>query len=254
VNPREQRIYRFELKLIRKHFKGLRPRPVQLAKQLELGADGEAGEPNLIIKERKRSPQELEALLKHELIHYELKDKGEFFHGHGRAFLKRAQALGIVNSYVLERCFSSEEFDHTPTIRKSKKVPLAKFSRQVDQWFSQLIGEAVKLPEPYGTEIYPHVQNAYVGWLTYSAAVKEKSDHVIQEIWQIKPGPRGKDLHELQREYHGLQGQRAALAKSLRSQAERRQRAVLKRQLGSIDAELSRIRKEVEKDYGILLS
>jgi len=253
VNPREQRIYRFELKLIRKHFKGLQPRPVQLAKQLELGADGEAGEPNLIIKDRKRSRQELEALLKHELIHYELKDKGEFFHGHGRAFLKRAQALGIVNSYVLERCFSSEEFDHTPTVRKTKKVPLGKFARQVDQWFSQLIGESVKLPEPYGTRIYPHVQNAYVGWLTYSAAVKGKSDHVVQEIWKIKPGPRGKGLHELQREYALLQTQHAKLTKQLRSQAERRQRAVMKRQIDTIDADLSRIRKQVEKDYGILL-
>jgi len=253
VDARERRIYRLELKLIQKYFNGLRPRPVQLAKKLEFGADGQAGEPNLIIKDRKRSRRELETLLKHELIHYELKDKGIFFHGHGRAFLKRAQALGIVNSYVLERCFSSEEFDHTPTVRKAKKVPLAKFTRQVDQWFSQLIGEAVKLPEPYGSRLYPHVQNAYVGWLTYSAAVKEKSDHVIQEIWQIKRGARGKDLHELQSEYVVLQARHARLAKRLKSQVKLHQRAVLKHQLEAIAAELSRIRKQVEKDYGILL-
>lgn len=81
MNIREQRIYRLELKLIQIYFKALRPRPVQLARRLEFGADGEAGEPNLIIKDRKRTPQELEALLKHELIHYELKDKGNVFHG-----------------------------------------------------------------------------------------------------------------------------------------------------------------------------
>jgi len=254
VNSREKRIYQLELKLIRKYFKGLRPRPVQLAKKLELGADGEAGEPNLIIKDRKRSHRELEALLKHELIHYELKDKGKFFHGHGKAFLMRAQALGIVNSYVLERCFSSEEFEHTPTVRKTKKVPLSRFTRQVDQWFSQLVGEAVKLPEPYGTRLYPHVQNTYVGWLAYSAAVKEKSDHVIQEIWQIKRGPFGKDLHELQREYATLQTQRAKLVKQVKSKTNRKPEAKFKRQLRAIDLELSRIRKEVEKDYGILLS
>lgn len=253
MNVREKRIYRLEVKLIQRHFKGLRPRPVQLARRLELGADGEAGEPNLIIKDRKRSPAELEALLKHELIHYELKDKRNVFHGHGRAFLKRAQALGIVNSYVLERCFSSEEFEHRPTVRKTTKVPLGKFARQVDQWFSQLIREAVQLPEPYGSKIYPHVQNAYVGWLTYSAAVREKSHHVIQEIWKIKRGARGKDLHELQREYALLQAQHASLAKRLKSQANRQQRGMLKRQLGILDAELSRIRKQVEKDYGILL-
>jgi hypothetical protein len=253
VNTREKRIYRLELKLIQKYFKGLRPRPVQLAKILELGADGEAGEPDLIIKDRKRAQPELEALLKHELIHYELKDKGKFFHGHGRAFLKRAQALGIVNSYVLERCFSSEEIEHTPTVRKTRKVPLGNFTRQVDQWFSQLIGEAVKLPEPYGSRLYPHVQNAYVGWLTYSAAVREKSDHVIQEIWQIKRGARGKDLHELQRKYVILQARRARLAKRLRSPANLQKRAVLRQQLGAIASALARIRKQAEKDYGILL-
>lgn len=253
MNSNEQRIYRLELKLIQKYFKGLRPRPVQLARRLEFGADGQAAEPNLIIKERKRSPAELEALLKHELIHYELKDKGKFFHGHGRAFLKRAQALGIVNSYVLERCFSSEEFEHTPTVRKTRKVPLGIFTRQVDQWFSQLIGEALKLPEPYGSRLYPHVQNAYVGWLTYSAAVREKSNHVLQEIWRIKRGARGQDLHELQRAYGLLQTQHATLAKRLKSQAHRQQRAVLQHQLDAIDSELSRIRKQVEKDYGILL-
>lgn len=254
MNPREKRIFRLEVKLIQRHFKGLRPRPVQLARRLELGADGEAGEPNLIIKDRQRSPADLEALLKHELIHYELKDKGKFFHGHGRAFLKRAQALGIVNSYVLERCFSAEEFEHTPTVRKTRKVPLGKFTRQVDQWFSQLIGAALKLPEPYGSRLYPHVQNAYVGWLTYSAAVREKSNHVIEEIWKIKRGARGQDLHELQRAYGLLRTQHATLAKRLKSQANRQQRAVLKHQLGAIAAELSRIRKKVEKDYGILLS
>lgn len=254
MNFREKRIYQLELKLIRKYFKRLRPRQVQLAKKLDLGADGEAGEPNLIIKDRKRSRQELEALLKHELIHYELKDKGKFFHGHGKAFLMRAQALGIVNSYVLERCFSSEEFEHTPTVRKTKKVPLSKFTRQVSQWFSRLIGEAVKLPEPYGTRLYPHVQNTYVGWLAYSAAVKEKSDHVIQEIWQIKRGPFSKDLHELQRDYATLQTQRAKLVKQLNAKTNRKPEAIFKRQLRAIDSELFRIRKEVEKDYGIVLS
>ena len=220
MDARERRIYRLELKLIQKYFKRLQPRPVQLAKKLEFGADGEAGEPNLIIKDRKRARQELEALLKHELIHYELKDKGKFFHGHGRAFLKRAQALGIVNSYVLDRCFSSEEFEHTPTVRKTKKVPLAKFSLQVDQWFSQLIGEAVKLPEPYGTRLYPHVQNAYVGWLTYSAAVREKSNHVIQEIWKIKRRPTRQGLARTAKRIRPLAGSTCNLSKATQVQSQ----------------------------------
>jgi hypothetical protein len=68
VNAEEQKVYRLELKLIRKHFKGLRLRPVKLVKKLELGAHGEAAEPTLTIKDAKRSREELETLLKHELI------------------------------------------------------------------------------------------------------------------------------------------------------------------------------------------
>jgi hypothetical protein len=219
-----------------------------------MGADGEAGEPSLILKDRKRSRQELEALLKHELIHYQLKDRGTVYHGHGAAFLKRAQELGIVNRYVLQRCFSSEEYDHTPTVRRTRKVSLAKFKRQVDQWFTHLLEEVLNLPSPHNTRLYPHVQNAYVGWMTFSAAVKDKSDYVIQEIWQIKKGPRGKELHELQREYTVLQNQRQTIIKQLKSKAGRKRDVILNRRLKTIDSELNHIRKEIEKNYGILLS
>lgn len=254
MNSREQRIYKLELKLINKYFKGLKPRPVKLARALELGAEGEAGEPNLVIRDRKRPHMELEALLTHELIHYELKDRGNVYHGHGAAFLKRAQELGIVTSYVLQRCFSPEEYEHIPTVRKTRKVPLSKFKRQVDHWFDQLLGEVGKLPDPYNVKLYPYVQNAYVGWTAFSAAAKEKSDHVIQEIWQIKKGPRGKDFHELQREYAALQNERRNLLKKLKRKANRDQDKAANRHLKSIDAALSRIRRNVERDYGVLLS
>lgn len=254
MNAREQRIYQLELKLIGKYFTGLRPRPVKLARKLELGADGEAGEPNLILKDRKRSWQELETLLKHELIHYQLKDRGNVYHGHGAAFLKRAQELGIVNSYVLQRCFSSEEYEHTPTVRRTRRVSLTKFKRQVDHWFAHLLEAALNLPSPHNTRLYPYVQNAYVGWMTYSAAVKERSDHVIQEIWQIKKGPRGKELHELQREYAVLQSQRRTLLKKGKRKVNRNQDEAANRQLTTIDATLLRMRRKVEKDYGVLLS
>jgi chromosome segregation ATPase len=110
----------------------------------------------------------------------------------------------------------------------------------------------MKLPEPYGSKLYPHVQNVYVGWTAYSAAVKEKSNHVIQEIWQIRKGPRGKELHELQREYRVLQNQRRSLLNRLKRKRHRDEAA--NRQLKSIDAAISRIRRKVEKDYGVLLS
>jgi len=220
---------------------------------LALGADGEAGEPHLLLKERKRARRELVALLKHELIHYELKDQGDVYHGHGAAFLKRARQLGIVNSYVLQRCFSSEEYEHTPTIRKTKKIPLPRFGRQVDQWFHQLLEKVVSLPDPHNARLYPYVQNAYVGWKTFSAAVKEKSDHVIQEIWQIRKDRRGKGLHELQAEYAALREQRKTVQKQARKKRRSRLDKTALRQLKTIDGALSRIRNKVEKDYGILL-
>jgi hypothetical protein len=90
------------------------------------------------------------------------------------------------------------------------------------------------------------------GWAA-SAAAKEKSDHVIQEIWQIKKGPPGKDFHELQREYAALQNERRTLLTKLKRKAERDQDKAAKRRLKSVDAALSRIRRKVEKDYGVSL-
>jgi hypothetical protein len=225
-----------------------------LARVLDLGADGEAAEPNLTLKDRKRSHKELEALLKHELIHYQLKDRGDVYHGHGAAFLKRAQALGIVNSYVLQRCFSAEEFEHTPTVRKSKKIPLARFKRQVDRWFEQLLVEVGKLPDPHSVKLYPYVQNAYVGWTAFSAAVKAKSHYVLQEIWRVRKGPHVKGLHELQTAYAELQQQRQALIKKSKSGGKASKDRTVVRQIKAIEAQQARIRKQLAKDYGISLN
>ena len=253
VNAKEQKLYGLELKLIKQHFKGLRPRPVKLVKKLELGAHGEATEPNLLIKEDKRTRKELETLLKHELIHYELKDKGKVYHGHGKAFLQRAQELGIVNSYVLQRCFSAEEYEHTPTVRKTTKVPLPRFKRQVDKWFEVLFQEVGKLPDQQKIRIYPYIQNVYVGWATFSAAVKAKKDHVFHEIWKMKPGPRGKGLHELQKEYTRLQTQRETLLKKLEKTSKSFRKVNIRQKLHTISATMEKIRKTLEKDYDILL-
>jgi hypothetical protein len=253
VNAKEQQVYRLELKLIKKHFKGLRPRPVKLVKKLELGAHGEAGEPTLTIKDANRSREELETLLKHELIHYELKDKGNLYHGHGRAFLKRAQDLGIVDSYVLQRCFSAEEYEHTPTTRTSKKIPLPRFKRQVDKWIEGLFQEIAKLPDQQKIRIYPYAQNVYVGWSAFAAAVKAKKDHIFQEIWKIKKGPRGKGLHELQAEYAWLQAQGKALLKKIRKSSKGLRNERNRKELHNINAAMERIRKTLKEDFDISL-
>ncbi len=251
MDAREQKLYRLELTLIRKYFKGLRPRAVKLVKQLELGAHGEAGEPDLLIKDAPRTRKDLEALLKHELIHYQLKDKGNVYHGHGEAFLKRAQQLGIVDNYVLQRCFSAEEYEHTPTVRKTRKIPLTKFTLEVDKWFQALFEAVAKLTIQQKITIYPHVQNVYIGWKAFSAAVKARKHHVLHEIWKIKKGPRGKDLHELQKEYALLHAQRATL---LRKIGRRSNGQSVRQELNRVRTRMERIQKKVKEDYGILFS
>lgn len=253
MNEKEKKLYRLELDLIKQHFKGLKPRPVKLVKKLELGAHGEAGEPNLIIKDTRRTRKELESLLKHELIHYELKDKGNVYHGHGEVFLKRAQELGIVDSYVLQRCFSAEEYEHTPTVRKTKKISLPRFQRQVDKWFEVLFAEVGQLPDQQKIRLYPYVQNVYVGWAAFSAAVKAKKNHVLHEIWKIKRGRRGKGLHEIQEEYARLQAQGEALVKKIEHSSKRFRDGNTRQELNKINAAMEQIRKKVEKDFGVLL-
>jgi hypothetical protein len=251
VNAKEQKLYRLELELIKQHFKGLRPRRVKLVEKLELGAHGEAGEPNLLIKDTRRTRKELESLLKHELIHYELKDKGKVYHGHGEAFLKRAQELGIVNNYVLQRCFSAEEYEHTPTVRKTRKISLPRFTRQIDKWFEALFAEVGQLPVQQKIRLYPHVQNVYVGWAAFSAAVKAKKDHVLHEIWKIKRGPRGKGLHELQEEYALLRAQGEALVKKIEKSAKGFRDENTRQELNKINTAMEQIRKKLAKDFGV---
>jgi hypothetical protein len=253
VTAKEQKLYRLELELIRRHFKGLTPRPVKLVKKLELGAHGEAGEPDLLIKDTRRTRKELESLLKHELIHYELKEKGNVYHGHGEAFLKRAQQLGIIDNYVLQRCFSAEEYEHTPTVRTSKKIRLSTFQRQIDQWFEVLFTELSRLPDQQKIRLYPYVQNVYVGWAAFSAAVKAKKDHVLHEIWKIKRGPRGKGLHELQQEYARLRARGEALIKKIEKSPKSFRDENSRQELNKINAAMDQIRKKAEKDFGISL-
>ena len=251
MNEKEKKLYRLELDLIKRHFKGLRPRPVKLFKKLDFGAHGEAGEPNLLIKDTRRTRKELESLLKHELIHYELKDKGNVYHGHGEAFLKRAQELGIVDNYVLQRCFSPEEYEHTPTVRRTKKISLPRFRRQVDKWFEILFKEVGKLPDRQKIRLYPYVQNVYVGWAAFSAAVKAKKDHVLHEIWKIKRGPRGKGLHELQEDYARLRTQGEALVKKIEKGSKSLRDENTRQKLNEINAAMEQVRKKLEKDFGV---
>lgn len=95
MNKAEKKIYARERALIRRHFNGLKPRPIKIVKSMK--HLGEADETFLKLQQKwlaeRHTETELNKLLLHELIHYQLRDEGRFS-GHGREFRRRASLLG----------------------------------------------------------------------------------------------------------------------------------------------------------------
>jgi hypothetical protein len=108
----EQDLYRMELQLIKKHFPGMRPRPVKIDDKIDDYA--QASEPSMIFNlAMHRSKREVIDTLKHELIHYELRDKG-LYPGHGHAFSRRAKELKVVDIPELVSVQASRKFSFVP--------------------------------------------------------------------------------------------------------------------------------------------
>jgi len=250
MNKLERKVYRLERTLIEKFFKGLEPRPVKLVREVKF--DGRAGDPYLEINESllvAGKEKELEDVLKHELIHYELQDSGKEYHGHGAAFLKRAKQLGIVDSYVLERCFSFEEAQHTPHRRRAIKTPLKEIKERIDETLRELSGLILKLPDREKIEFYRTFQNLEVDWQCFAGAVEKGEDHVLGEIWERRRGPRGKSLEELKKEHDALEAKATPLREKLGAGGTQRDWE----QLAAIEGKMSKILKKAEDDYGVTL-
>ena len=250
MNRQEQRIYDLERQLIRKYFKGLRARPVKIVKDSSFY--GLADEPHLLINKQMHggSAQELEDTLKHELIHYELKDLGRDFHGHGGAFLKRATQLGILGRIELDQCFSLEEYQFTPTKRSLVKISMKKVKERIGQEIEALMDFIIKLPEKQRVESYKLLNNLRVTWQVYSGAVERGEDHVMEEHRGKRKGPRGKSLEELRREYDKLEPE---YRRSLKEFISKPNDQALRRIFQAVENKRSRISDKVEKDYGFTL-
>jgi hypothetical protein len=143
----EKRLYRTELRLIKRHFSGLKPRPIKIDNELPSygRADDDALSVNLKLHKFKR---EIEETLIHELIHYELKDANREYWGHGRAFLKRAKQLGILGRIELWQCVSMEEDRMIPNRVEHFRKPLAEFAAEVEKQLEDLRELTVKIPNP----------------------------------------------------------------------------------------------------------
>jgi len=250
MNRQEQRIYDLERQLIRKYFKGLRARPVKIVKDSSFY--GRADEPHMLINKQMHegSAEKLEDTLKHELIHYELKDKGKDYHGHGQAFLKRATQLDILGRIELDQCSSMEEYFVTPTKRTLVKISMKKVKEQIGQEIEALMDFAIKLPEKQRIEFFQLVKNLDVTWHVYSGAVERGADHVIEEYMVKRSGPKGKSLQELWKEYNELEPEYLRLQKEFMSNPND---LALRRKFQAVENKRSRIEERVEKDYGATL-
>lgn len=247
MTSQERKVYQLEGRLVRMYFKGLKPRPIKIVKKRELL--GVAAEPFLYVSDRiVRQPfsKQLEDTLKHELIHYELKDAGKEYYGHGKAFLKRAIELNIVGSYELQQCFSFEELEGIPTIRKRVKISLKEVQDELLRSIRNLFRLVLKLPDREKIRFYLQLRNLYVMWIAYKRAVERNKSTIEQVIWQRRRGPKGKSLEEWSRDFEGLKVRSERLQKQLDSRSENMQ--ILKK-IVSVEKKMKRIAQRVRADY-----
>jgi hypothetical protein len=158
----EQALYAMELGLIRKHFPGLKPRPVKIDNTLPDYA--QAAEPSIIFNlNLHNSKQEVRQTLLHELIHYELADTGKDYPGHGQAFLRRAKSLGILGHSELFQCSRLEEEERIPHRTEHIRVPLVDAAKNINKEIAGLREFLVKrAPMNVRLQMYQKLHNISV--------------------------------------------------------------------------------------------
>lgn len=201
----EDTLYRMELGLIRKHFPGLKPRLVKM--DITIDDYAQAGEPFMLFNPNlHKSKREVIDTLKHELIHYELRDRG-LYPGHGRAFLKRAKELNVLDMPELRQCSGIEEIQLSPHRVTYVKTPLAEFAARISEQLSELKKFSVKLPVDPRLTLYRKINNIAVDWICYKGAIQRGENYIQEEILKLRPGPKGKPLVTLLEESRALQDQ-----------------------------------------------
>src|SRR5215472_2939214 len=181
MNAEEKRLYAEELRLIKKHFPGLKPRPIKI--DHSLGHYARADEPSMLFNLKlHRSKKEITETLIHELIHYELFDKTGKGCWHNRAFQRRAKDLGILGAIELEQCSSLEEQEYKPHSVELKKIPLKDYVLQIDRDFNKANDFVAKrCPVNVRGQIWSLVKGLEIHWRIYRQAKERGEDHVIEE-------------------------------------------------------------------------
>jgi predicted RNase H-like nuclease (RuvC/YqgF family) len=156
--------------------------------------------------------------------------------------------LGIVNSYVLDRCHSLEEAEHLPHRREAITTPLGEFKKEADRAFERFEGALLKLPDREKIKLYPLFQTILAYWMAYSQAVERKEDHVRDEIYRPRRGPTGKSLQKLLEEQESLDKQINDLLK--RQQEGKLDAKSFLKLVKPLNSQLAKIDEKLERDYG----
>jgi hypothetical protein len=242
VNLDEAALYRMQLQLIRKHFPGLRPRPVKIDN--DMAPFAEASEPAMLFNLKiHRSKREVTQTLIHELIHYELADKGKNYSGHGRAFLKRAKALGLLEDSELFQCSQLEEQEGIPHSVEFVSMPLADAATEIDRYLDDLQAFVIRrVPISIRIPLYEKVKSIKVLWTCYHNAVDNGKDHILSEHWKRRRGPIGKSRDALISEAKVINQEMETVRKKIISgdQTARKELKRLMRRLAPISEKLQR--------------
>jgi hypothetical protein len=243
----EQELYALELRLIKKYFRGLKPRPVKIDNTI---ADyAQAAEPFMIFNVNlHNSKQEVRETLLHELIHYELADGGRGYAGHGSAFLQRAKSLGILGHSELFQCSQLEEAERIPHTTESIRVTLSDAAKNIDREISELIEFVIKRTAMnVRSQIYQKLRNIEVRWTVYHRTIEQGKDYIINEVWKRRRGPRGKARHELLTEFRVLDEQVQKLQEKYFATHDK----TVLRDMQRLERKKDRLQEKLSRDYGI---
>ena len=168
--------------------------------------------------------------------------------GHGRDFLRRAKDLGVLTEAELGQCLRLEEDERTPHRVEYTEIPIKDFADTLEKDFQNTLAFiAKKSPINVRVQLWQTIRGLGVDFKCYRSAVEQGQDHVFEEVWKKRSGPRGRPLDELLKEGRSLKEQYGGLKKRF---LEKHDKKLLK-QMIKLNRKLEPIQEKLERDYGI---
>jgi hypothetical protein len=249
MDSQERKVYSIELRLIRKYFPKLTPRPIKIDNKISYFA--QAGE-SLIINLRKHRGDRrmIEDTIVHELIHYELPKH----HLHDEAFKKRARELGILGTIELQQCAQQalHEAEYAiPHTTEWKKISLKDAAIAIEESFKELLSFVDKLPVDRREKAHGLITNFHCRWRCYSDAVKRGEDYVVEEHLKPRRGPRGMTAQELLDNLKPLRAKEREMQKKIIADSSVLNDKRFKREWEALQVKIDRLSGKLTKDYDL---